>query len=48
MDKNLYSKEMEKDSRTLNNMGYIVTNNNAWVSKDQVGAHAKKIGWKIT
>jgi hypothetical protein len=42
MERNLYSKAMEIDNRTLNKMGYVLTTGNAWVPKDQVGAHAKE------
>jgi len=41
-DKNPHSKAMEINSRTLNKMGYVLTDNNAWVFKDQVGAHVEE------
>ena len=33
---------MEIDSRRLNKMEYVLTNNNVWVPKDQVGAYAEE------
>ena len=33
---------MEINSRTLNKMGYVLTDNNAWVLKNQVSAHVEE------
>jgi hypothetical protein len=41
-DKNPYSKAMEIDTMTLNKMGYVLTNDGAWMSKDQIGAHVEE------
>jgi len=40
--KNPYSKAMEINSRTFKKMGYVLTDNNDWVLKNQVGAHVEE------
>jgi hypothetical protein len=33
---------MEIDTMTLNNMGYVLTNDGTWMSKNLISAHAEE------